>query len=94
MGVLGGNWWWVWAVAAKMVFLGGKNEVSADFRQIFEKTLISHMTVTESASPHTNCESFSPLGRQGYSKTSYLNRLGAGCRGMYDGVIHSERGAR
>ena len=38
MGVLGGNWWWVWAVAAKMVFLGGKNEVSADFSVNFQKS--------------------------------------------------------
>lgn len=38
MGVLGENWWWVWAVAAKMVFLGGKNEVSADFSVNFQKS--------------------------------------------------------
>jgi hypothetical protein len=38
MGVLGGNWWWVWAVATKMVFLCGKNEVSADFSVNFQKS--------------------------------------------------------
>ncbi|PMD19730.1 hypothetical protein NA56DRAFT_647027 [Hyaloscypha hepaticicola] len=38
MGVLGENWWWVWAVVAKMVFLGGKNEVSADFSVNFQKS--------------------------------------------------------
>jgi hypothetical protein len=43
----------------------------------------------KSASPHTDCESSAPLGREGCSKASYLNRLGAGSRGMYNWVIHS-----
>ena len=33
------------AVAAKMVFLGGRKVVGADFGKFHKRTLISHMTV-------------------------------------------------